>query len=343
MSEIKFHWKADEIYHAESIISHQINTFEDNKNILDELKKNLNEILENNKIRSFIGNILLIKSQKKDLSGFASPFLNLININEVIFKEKDDLLWLILHENMHILEAEIISLINIQTNSKIKYFNNVVEKWLSNPLTLDIKINRKVIEIINSFVYDYRTFGVDTEANINFEMKYGYIDYDPRNLMLTYANLLKDNGKPYKFPNNDEGLIFLLESYIDCLEHWTTNLGDGDLFSMKGKIISTYLVSCTLHESLLEFYRKKSEPTRDFYQVLSDARVIYFSSILANREINEYEKLFPIDACKIFEAKRLEEKYGSKFTIENFIQSVNDERLSNEARSMAFRSYMGLG
>ena len=137
---------------------------------------------------------------------------------------------------------------------------------------------------------------------------------------------------------NDENLKYLFHRYANLLNDSSIELGDGDSSSIKGKVISTYLLNCILHESLLEIYKKNSDPKIILYQILPDARVIYFSSIIAKREIDDYMKLYPIDKCKIFEAKRLKEKYGSKFNIENFIKSIWNERLSDEAISIALSS-----
>ena len=62
---IKPYLTADEIYYAESVISRDINILEENKNLLGDLKNNLNEILTKNKIHPFTGKLLLIKSKKK--------------------------------------------------------------------------------------------------------------------------------------------------------------------------------------------------------------------------------------------------------------------------------------
>lgn len=78
-----------------------------------------------------------------------------------------------------------------------------------------------------------------------------------------------------------------------------------------------------------------------FSKISNKSRVIYFSSILVKRDINNYATLFPIDDCKVYEAKRLRDKYGTDFKIENFIHSIFEEQLSDEARSMALSSYMG--
>jgi hypothetical protein len=319
---------------------------EENKKLLAELKNDLNEILTKNKIHPFTGKLLLIESKEKDLSGFATPFLNLINISNEMFEkiESEDLLWLVLHEYIHIFEDEIIAYTNIQENSIIKNFNNAVEKWLSKSLNLEIEISSKVIDIVIDYVYDYKSFIINSEDPFsdNFESKFGDIDYDPRDLLLTYANLLKENEKTYLVPNNDEGLGFLLNSYTECLKHWTTNLGDGDLLSRSGKLISTYLLNRTLQESILQFYRNIVDPYLIFYQVPCEARVIYFSSILINRDIKDYGDIFPIDEVKIFEAERLKQKYGNVFRMENLVQTIENERLSSQAREMAFRSYMGM-
>ena len=346
MSEIKFSLTIDEIYHAESVISRQTNILEENKNLLAELKNDLNKILAKNKIHPFTGKLLIIERKKNDLSGFATPFLNLINISNEKFEniESKNLLWLVLHEYMHIFEDGIIAHTNIQENSIIKIFNDVVEKWLSKSLNLEIEINSKVIDIVIDYVYDYKSFIINSEDPFgdNFESKYGNINYDPRDLLLTYANLLKQNERTYQVPNNDEGLWFLLNSYRGCLKHWATNLGDDDLLSTSGKLISTYLLNRTLHESTLQFYRNMIEPYLVFYQVPCEARVIYFSSILINRDIKMYGDIFPIDEVKIFEAERLKQKYGTVFKVGNFVQAIKNERLSLQAKEMAFRSYMGM-
>ena len=155
--------------------------------------------------------------------------------------------------------------------------------------------------------------------------------------MHTYCNLFTENGKICIIPNNDEGLEFLLDKFIKFINHWASELGDGDLLSMEGKVVSVYLVSWTLFKLYLEITRNTHDP----FGILSEAKAIYFSSILINREINIYQDLFPIDRSKIFEAERLKTKYGTEFKIENFIQSIENERLSTQAREMAFRSYLG--
>ena len=168
MSEIKFYWTSDEIYHSESLFPLYINILEDNRKILNELKNDLNEIIKSADIHPFTGKILLFKSQKNDLSGFASPFLNLINISNRVFKEKEkqNLLWLILHEKMHILEAEIISKVSIQENDKLNYFNKVIQRWLSESMDIYIEINSRVLDINNLYVYDYNDIAIDWEKKI---------------------------------------------------------------------------------------------------------------------------------------------------------------------------------
>ena len=321
MSEPKFYWKGEALYHSKYLFSKATNILEGYREILSDMKEKLNALLNKNGLSLYTGNILLFENENEASSGFASPFLNLININSRIIKgkEKEDLLWLILHENLHIMEADIISQGKIQANPKIQYFNGILEKWLSESLDLEIEIYYKDAEDFYNCVWDN-------------------LEYEPLNLMKTFSNLLKIGEEEYIFPTTNENLKYIFNRYSKLLNGSSIKLGDGDLNSMRGKVVSTYLLNCTLHASLLEIYRKISEPKITLYQILPDARIIYFSSIILEREIDDYLELFPIDECKLFEANRLKEKYGAKFNIGNYIKSICNERLSDEAINIAFKS-----
>lgn len=199
----------------------------------------------------------------------------------------------------------------------------------------EITIKPKVFDIVNSYVYNYKDLSTDRENSINFEMKYGESNYRHEELLETYANIIPQDKTIWGVPNNDEGLRFLQGAFIEFLNHWSKKLGDGSLESNKGKIISTFLLNWTLHSLFTEIIRSN----HDYYSILSEARAIYFSAILLNRNIDEYEDVFIKADAKLFEANRLKTKYGEDFKIENLIMSIKNERLSSQGRKIAINSF----
>ena len=131
MSEPKFYWNNEEIFHSESRFLKEINVLEENVIKLKKLNDDLSKVLINNKLSPFNGTILIFNSYENNPTGFASPFLNSINISNKVVKQNDEqeILWLLLHEKMHILEAQIISNLDIQENEKINFFNKIIGKW----------------------------------------------------------------------------------------------------------------------------------------------------------------------------------------------------------------------
>ena len=118
------------------------------------------------------------------------------------------------------MEVDIISQNQNQNNPKIRFFNDIVEKWLSESLNLEIEINLRDAEIFSKAVWD------------NFQ-------YEPLDLMNTFNNLLKMDEKSYIFPMNDENLKYLFNRYANLLNYSSIELGDGDSSSIKLKVFYT--------------------------------------------------------------------------------------------------------
>ena len=337
MSEMKFYWDNKRLEHSESIFFRSTNLQEENTKKIITLKSSLNVIFNNVGLDQRNSEILTYKTHEGDHFGFATPFLNIINISETTLQNlnQKDLLWLVTHEQIHILEAEIISNIKIYNNKHINWFKEIIRNWLTGKFDKEIFIKSNVFDIINSYVYNYKDLSVDWENTINFEMKYGDPNYRHEDLLETYANIIPQNEKICEVPNNDKGLRFLQGAFIEFLNHWSKELGDGNLESNKGKIITTFLINWTLHLLFTEITRSNN----DYYSILSEARAIYFSAILLNRDIDEYEDVFSKADARLFEANRLKTKYGEDFKFENLIMSIKNEKLSSEGRKIAINSF----
>ena len=337
MSETKFYWDNKRLEHSNSIFFRSTNILGENTKKVYSLKISLNDIFNIVGLDPLNSEILIYKTRGSDPFGFATPFLNIINVSEDTLQnlKQEDLLWLATHEQIHILEAEIISNLVIHNNEHLNLFKEIIRNWLTGKFDKEIFIKSNVFDIINSYVYNYKDLSIDWENTINFEMEYGDPNYRHEELLETYANVIPQDKKICEVPNNDEGLRFLQGAFIEFLNHWSKELGDGNLESNKGKIITTFLLNWTLHLLFIEITRSNN----DYYSILSEARAIYFSAILLNRNIDEYEDVFTEADAKLFEANRLKTKYGEDFKFENLIKSIKNERLSSQGRKIAINSF----
>lgn len=334
---MKFYWDNTRLEHSNSIFFRSTNILKESTKKVSSLRSSLNDISNSVGLESLNSEILIYEAREGDPFGFASPFLNIINVAEDTLQNltQEDLLWLVTHEQIHILEAEIISNLVIHNNKHLNFLKEIIRNWLNGKFDKEITIKPKVFDIVNSYVYNYKDLSTDRENSINFEMKYGESNYRHEELLETYANIIPQDKTICGVPNNDEGLRFLQGAFIEFLNHWSKKLGDGSLESNKGKIISTFLLNWTLHSLFTEIIRSN----HDYYSILSEARAIYFSAILLNRNIDEYEDVFIKADAKLFEANRLKTKYGEDFKIENLIMSIKNERLSSQGRKIAINSF----
>ena len=62
MSEVIFYWKDEALYHSKFLFTKAINILEEKREILNDLKDELNKMLNINDLSSYTGNILLFES-----------------------------------------------------------------------------------------------------------------------------------------------------------------------------------------------------------------------------------------------------------------------------------------
>jgi len=317
MDEDPLIWEKERIVLAGSCYYHEVNRSAENRILLNRIRGRLNRILRQIGLIPFNNEILIFTRRDTHLDAFVTPFLNLISIsNSRLELREEDLLWLIMHEKMHIIEAELFTGMDLQNNEKINYFNEVIRNWLEDTSELMIRIDPEI----------YREM---EEVNED-------LNYSPALLMQSYSSVISNGNNFTEGIDDLARMNSLKKSFYDTLNQKATLGGRRDSNSPEARIILLVLTNWKLHSLYTQIL-----DTRDFYWTLSQARAIYFSSVILGRDIEDYRRLFGIDRADIYEANRLKRKYGSVFKLENFRDSIMNQSISEEARNMKINDSLG--